>query len=99
MAIQRSSHLFLRDGDDMKIDYGRKLYTIPELYRIVYHGIRTMRYMRVAKKKGDLSLELQERIMLAHRSERMRHTGYRLKTEGGCRGTDNCGDGSGDFLQ
>ena len=65
MAIQRSLHPFLRDGDDMKIDYGRKLYTIPELYRIVYHGIRTMRYMRRAKQKGELNMELQERIMLA----------------------------------
>ena len=49
----------------MKIDYGRKLYTIAELYRIVYHGIRTMKYMRRAKKKGDLGMEFQERIMLA----------------------------------
>jgi len=49
----------------MKIDYGRKLYTIPELYRIVYDGIRTMRYMRRAKQKGELSMEFQERIMLA----------------------------------
>lgn len=49
----------------MKIDNGRKLYTIPELYRIVVQGIRTMRYMRRAKYKGELSVEFQERIMLA----------------------------------
>jgi AhpD family alkylhydroperoxidase len=49
----------------MKIDHGRKLYTIAEVYRILYQGIRTMKYMRKAKRNNDLQSDFIERIMLA----------------------------------
>ncbi len=49
----------------MKINYERKLYTIAELYKILYQGLRTMNYMRRAKKNNDLQFDFIERIMLA----------------------------------
>lgn len=49
----------------MKIDTGRELYSLKEIYQIVYKGIRTSKYMAKAKKKGELSKEFIERIMLA----------------------------------
>lgn len=49
----------------MKIEFGRKLYSVKEIYWIFYRGMRTMRYMSKSKKKNELNQELIERIMLA----------------------------------
>jgi AhpD family alkylhydroperoxidase len=45
--------------------FGKKLYSVPESYWIFYNGIRTMKYMYLAKRKGELSPKFIERIMLA----------------------------------
>ena len=47
------------------MDFGRKLYSVNESYEIFYKGIRTLKYMFRAKKKGELSNKFTERIMLA----------------------------------
>ena len=47
------------------MDFGRKLYSVNESYEIFYKGIRTLKYMFRAKKKGKLSNKFTERIMLA----------------------------------
>lgn len=44
---------------------GRKLYSVKEAYWIFHHGIRTMKYMSRARKKGELNPRFVERIMLA----------------------------------
>jgi len=49
----------------MKMEKVRKLYSIPEAYRIFYEGMRTIRYMSKSRKNNELSLEFMERIMLA----------------------------------
>jgi len=49
----------------MKNKTGRELFSVTELYWILYHGIRTMKYMSRAKKNKELSTEFIERIMLA----------------------------------
>jgi AhpD family alkylhydroperoxidase len=49
----------------MKIDYGRKLYSLAEVYKILVQGMRTVKYMRKAKKNNDLQIDFIERIMLA----------------------------------
>lgn len=47
------------------MEFGRKLYSVGESYWIFYNGIMTMKYMSRAKKKGELSQQFIERIMLA----------------------------------
>lgn len=49
----------------MKINRGRNLYSIKEIYMIVYKGIRTVSYMSKARRKNELDPEFIERIMLA----------------------------------
>ena len=49
----------------MKILPGRKLYSITETYRILYDGLRTMKYLSKAKKEDLLDKQFIERIMLA----------------------------------
>ncbi len=49
----------------MKIDAGRKLYSLREIYMIVYNGIRSAPYMSKAKRNNELNSEFIERIMLA----------------------------------
>jgi len=49
----------------MKMNTGRKLYSISEAYRFFYEGMRTIRYMSRSRRKNELSLEFMERIMLA----------------------------------
>ncbi len=49
----------------MKIAPGRKLYSITETYRILYNGLRTMKYLSEAKKEDLLDKQFIERIMLA----------------------------------
>lgn len=46
-------------------EFGRKLYSVSESYWIFYNGLRTMKYMRKAKKNKELSSKFIERIMLA----------------------------------
>ena len=43
----------------------KDLYSIPQTYLILYDGIRSIKYLRKAKKNKELSKELSERIMLA----------------------------------
>lgn len=43
----------------------KDLYSIPEAYIILYNGIRSLKYMRKAKKNKELSEKFSERIMLA----------------------------------
>lgn len=49
----------------MKTKYGRPLYSLREIYRILYHGMRALPYLRQTVKDGTLSPELKERLMLA----------------------------------
>lgn len=49
----------------MKIDTGRKLHSLKEIYTIVYFGMRSVYYLSKAKRKKELSAEFIERIMLA----------------------------------
>ena len=49
----------------MGIGSGRKLYSVRESYRIFFKGLRTIKYMRRAKKNKALSPEFIERIMMA----------------------------------
>jgi AhpD family alkylhydroperoxidase len=43
----------------------KKLYSVPESYRIYYDGLRTARYMSRARRNKDLEPEFMERIMIA----------------------------------
>ena len=43
----------------------KQLYSIIEIYWIVYHGLRTISYMATEKRKGTISSEFIERLMLA----------------------------------
>jgi AhpD family alkylhydroperoxidase len=49
----------------MKMELGKKLYSIKESYWILYNGMRTIKYMFMAKKNMKLSPKFIERIMLA----------------------------------
>lgn len=49
----------------MEAILGRKLYSVGESYTIVYNAFRTMKYLREAKQKNEMSSEFTERIMLA----------------------------------
>jgi AhpD family alkylhydroperoxidase len=49
----------------MNIQTGKKLYSLKETYWIFFHGVRTIKYMIQARKKGELTLPNIERIMLA----------------------------------
>lgn len=44
---------------------GRPLYSLAESYRIYYQALRTVPYMVSGEKKGILSAELRERLMMA----------------------------------
>lgn len=44
---------------------GRKLYSIPETYRLFFEAMRTIRYMSKSRRKNELSMEFVERMMLA----------------------------------
>ena len=48
----------------MKIDAGRKLYSIKEIYWIVYEGMRSVPHMLKARRENELDPALIERIML-----------------------------------
>lgn len=52
-------------GDAMNIDSGRKLFSMKEIYLIVYDGLRSVSYMAKAKRNKELESECIERIMLA----------------------------------
>ncbi len=49
----------------MKLEFGKKIYSVRESYLIFYHGLRTIKYTRIARKKGELSRQSIERLMLA----------------------------------
>ncbi len=49
----------------MRTDTGRKLYSIGESYRIVYHAFRTAPLMIRAEKHGEMSKQCRERVMIA----------------------------------
>jgi len=49
----------------MKMDKGRKLYSLPEAYRLFYKAMRTIRHMSKSRKNNEVSLKFMERIMLA----------------------------------
>lgn len=44
---------------------GRKLYSIGEAYKILYKGLRTVKYLSASKKNNELNDDFAERIMLA----------------------------------
>lgn len=46
-------------------EFYKRMYSIRELYVILYKGLRTMKYMFKAKKSNELTPEFIERIMLA----------------------------------
>lgn len=46
-------------------EFYKKMYSIRELYVILYKGLRTMKHMFKAKKSNELTPEFIERIMLA----------------------------------
>lgn len=43
----------------------RKLYSLGEIFKIIYDGIRTIKYFKKCEKNGEISKEFTERIMLA----------------------------------
>ncbi len=45
--------------------FGRKLYSVKESYWIFHKGIRTIKYMFNARRKGEISSKFIERLMLA----------------------------------
>lgn len=45
--------------------FGRKLYTLGEIYKILYKGIRTAPYLSKSKRKGEITNQFVERIMIA----------------------------------
>ena len=47
------------------MDFGKRLYSLGEIYTILYKGIRTAPYMSKAKRKGEMTSEFIERVMLA----------------------------------
>ena len=49
----------------MKADIGRKLYSVPDTYIILFNAMRTIRYMSKSRKNNELSQDFMERIMLA----------------------------------
>jgi AhpD family alkylhydroperoxidase len=49
----------------MQMQQGKKLYSLKETYWIFFNGIRTIKYMVQAKKKGALTLPKIERVILA----------------------------------
>lgn len=49
----------------MKIHTGRKLYSLKEIYMIVYKGMRSAPYISKARRNKELGPEFIERIMLA----------------------------------
>lgn len=49
----------------MKNVVGRKLFSLPELFMVVYYGMRSMPYLAKSRRAGELSPEFMERIMLA----------------------------------
>lgn len=49
----------------MKKQAGRKLYSIPEAYRITVNAVRSAPYLRRAKRAGEMTQAFMERIMLA----------------------------------
>ena len=52
----------LRDNKPVKL--GKELYSVKESYWISYNGMRTLKYMRRAKRNKELSPKFIERIML-----------------------------------
>jgi AhpD family alkylhydroperoxidase len=44
---------------------GKQLYSIRESYRILFNGLRTIRYLARFRRKNELSRDFIERIMLA----------------------------------
>ena len=44
---------------------GKKLYSIPEAYRITLNAFRSIPYLKQAKKSGEMNEQFMERIMLA----------------------------------
>lgn len=44
---------------------GKKLYSPAEFYRILYHALRTRKYLAAAKKSSAMSTPFIERLMLA----------------------------------
>jgi AhpD family alkylhydroperoxidase len=49
----------------MEDKYNKRLYKISEFYRFLQEALRTMKYVRRAKRSKDLDNKLFERIMLA----------------------------------
>lgn len=49
----------------MQKEVGKKLYSIPEFYRILYLGLRTHKFLSKEKKNGNINTKFVERIMLA----------------------------------
>jgi len=47
------------------MEFGRKLYSLGEIYTILYKGIGSAPHMTKAKRKGEMTSEFIERIMLA----------------------------------
>ena len=47
------------------MEFGRKLYSLGEIYTILYKGISSAPHMTKAKRKGEMTSEFIERIMLA----------------------------------
>lgn len=47
------------------MEFGRKLYSLGEIYRIIYDGTRTAPYLSSSKKNKELNSDFFERIMLA----------------------------------
>lgn len=49
----------------MRMDCGRKLYSVSETYIIFFNAMRAIRCLSASRQNNDVSLEFMERIMLA----------------------------------
>jgi AhpD family alkylhydroperoxidase len=46
-------------------ELGRKLFSIPEIYKIISKAVRSTKYLKLARKEKLISPHFQERLMLA----------------------------------
>ena len=49
----------------MQNKLGKKLYSIPEAYKIMLNAFRSIPYLKRARKSGEMNAQFMERIMLA----------------------------------
>lgn len=49
----------------MAQEYNKRLYSVSEYYGILRYALKTMKYMKIGRRSGDLDKNFESRIMLA----------------------------------